>query len=170
MIFLPLVLLLAITLHVLFTILEAIINDESWLVNIEMSSCSFWRICALIVRYQLLLLVKYLLTLALQKAHVLGADILVVEFNVRLAKAAGHFLLATAGLLRPRAPIARLLLLHVQVSIVISHLILKGLLVVNEFLVLIQKPLLQFIISGWVRPWSLRGNLGMLESFLSLAL
>ena len=52
----------------------------------------------------------------------------------------------------------------------VSHLVLKGFLVVHKLLVLVQEALLQFVIGGWVCPWCLRRDLGMLESFVSLAL
>ena len=64
-------------------------------------------------------------------------DALAVKFNVRVAHTTGHLLLTSTRLLGPRTSVTRLLLLNIQVSIVVSHLVLKGLLVVHEFLVLI---------------------------------
>ena len=151
-------------------ILETVINDECWLVHVEVCGCSgLWRIRSLVsVRH--LLLVEYLLALALEEAHMLLADVLTVKLDVWIAQAARHLLVSATRLLGSRTPISGLLLLDSQVSIVVSHLVLKGFLVVHKLLVFIQEALLQFVIRSRVCSWRLRCNLGMLKSFLSLTL
>lgn len=72
-------------------------------------------------------MIQHLLTLALKKTHMLPCwQVLILHFDVGLAEPARHLLLATVTrLLRSLAAIARLLLLNIQISVVVSDLILK---------------------------------------------
>ena len=52
-----------VALQLLLSVLEAVVDDESWFVNIQMRGC-LWRVASVILN-QVLLMVQDLLTLAL---------------------------------------------------------------------------------------------------------
>ena len=87
-------------------ILETVVNNECWLVHVEVCGCcSLWRICSLvIVRH--LLLVEHLLTLTLQKAHMLLVDVLAIKFNVWITQTTRHLLGSATRLLGSRTSVA----------------------------------------------------------------